>query len=254
MMNALPMKTTSPHPEPSTASGPAVTPSPPAKPVVPQTPGRLVTDAPMRMFHWLFALSFVGAYISADSEHWRLVHVALGYTLAGLLVWRGVYGLVGPRPAQLSTLWRKVSGTRAWLQTVAKTFRAGTPAPWRQGQSLLMGLALVGLLWAVIPLTLTGYATFHEWGDVLGGDVFEDLHEFLGDAYLTGVLVHLALLAWLSFTRRKNQALPMLTGRIPGPGPDLIQNERRWLAALVLASVLAYWVWEVVNRWAMVSG
>ena len=27
-------------------------------------PGRLVTDAPTRMFHWLFALSFVGAYLT----------------------------------------------------------------------------------------------------------------------------------------------------------------------------------------------
>ena len=69
---------TSVHPEPGTASGPAVTPASPAKPMTPQGLGRLVTDAPMRMFHWLFALSFVGAYISADSEHWRLVHVVLG--------------------------------------------------------------------------------------------------------------------------------------------------------------------------------
>jgi hypothetical protein len=40
----------------------------------------------------------------------------------------------------------------------------------------------------------------------------------------------------------------MLTGRIHGPGPDLLKSERRWLAAVVLASVLAYWVWETVNR------
>ena len=45
--------------------------------------GRLVTDAPMRMFHWLFALSFVGAYFTAESEHWRLLHVTLGYAFAG---------------------------------------------------------------------------------------------------------------------------------------------------------------------------
>ena len=246
------------RPEPSVASAKVTT---TATPVKPHGPGRLVTDAPMRMFHGLFALSFVGAYITADSEYWRLVHVVLGYTLAGLLAWRLVYGLVGPRPARLSVLWRKVSGARAWLQTVVNTWRAGgsvrsqasqvgSQIPWRQGQSLLMGLALVALLLAVIPLTVTGYATFHEWGDVLGGDVFEELHEFLGDVYLMGVLVHLALLAWLSFTRRKNQALPMLTGRIPGPGPDLIPNERRWLAVLVLASVLAYWVWELIQRWA----
>jgi hypothetical protein len=41
-------------------------------------PGRLVTDAPTRMFHWLFALSFLGAYLTADGEHWRLLHVTLG--------------------------------------------------------------------------------------------------------------------------------------------------------------------------------
>jgi hypothetical protein len=46
----------------------------------------------------------------------------------------------------------------------------------------------------------------------------------------------------------------MLTGRIPEPGPDLIQNERHWLAALVLAGVLAYWMWELINRWAMAAG
>lgn len=40
------------------------------------------------MFHWLFALSFVGAYLSAESEHWRLLHVTLGYSFAGLLVFR----------------------------------------------------------------------------------------------------------------------------------------------------------------------
>ena len=206
----------------------------------------------MRMFHWLFALSFVGAYISADSEHWRLLHVVLGYTMAGLLVGRLVYGLVGPRPARVSVLWRKVSGTRAWLHGLVASCRAGDPitqVPWRQGQNLLMSGALLGLLVMVIPMTLTGYATFHDWGDVWGGEVFAELHEFLGDLYLMGVLAHLALLGWLSFSRRKNQAMPMLTGRIPGPGPDLVAHERRWLAAVLLVSVCAYWVWEIVNRW-----
>ena len=48
-------------------------------------PVRRITDAPTRMFHWLFALCFVGAYATADGEHWRLLHVTLGYTMAGLV-------------------------------------------------------------------------------------------------------------------------------------------------------------------------
>jgi len=57
-------------------------------------PGRLVTDAPTRMYHWLLALSFVGAYLTADGERWRALHVTLGYTMAGLLAFRVLYGLL----------------------------------------------------------------------------------------------------------------------------------------------------------------
>ena len=231
---------TSSYPEPSAASGPAVTPAPPAKPVAPEGPGRLVTDAPMRMFHWLFALSFVGAYISADSEHWRLVHVVLGYTLAGLLAFRIVYGLVGPRPARFSTMWRKVSGTKAWLKTIQAAWGPGgswQAVVWRQAP--ILGMAM--------SLTLTGYGTFHEWGGDLGVEVFGSLHEFFGNTALSLVLLHLALLAGQSYWRQKNLALPMLTGRLEGRGPDLIAHNRVWLAVLLLLCVLAYIAWEIFS-------
>jgi Cytochrome b(N-terminal)/b6/petB. len=54
-----------------------------------------VVDATTRMLHWLMALSFTAAYITADGERWRLVHVTLGYTLAGLVVARVLWGLFG---------------------------------------------------------------------------------------------------------------------------------------------------------------
>ena len=225
---------------PSTSSAPPQTPSNPA-------PGRLVIDAPMRMFHALFALSFCGAYITADSEHWRLVHVVLGYTLAGMLAFRLVYGLVGPRPARLSTLWRKSSGTWAWLQTVKAALSKGgswQTVAWRQGPILLMAASLTSLLLVVLPLTLSGYGTFHEWGGDVGVEVFEALHEFFGNTALVLVLAHLALLAGQSFWRKKNLALPMLTGRIEGKGPDLVPSNRVWLAAGLLLSVGVYWAWE----------
>jgi cytochrome b len=229
----------------STASAAPQTPSSPA-------PGRLVIDAPMRMFHALFALSFCGAYITADSEYWRLVHVVLGYTLAGMLAFRLVYGLVGPRPARLSTLWRKSSGTWACLQTVKAALSQGgswQTVAWRQGPILLMAASLTSLLMVVLPLTLSGYGTFHEWGGDVGVEVLESLHEFFGNAALTLVLAHLALLAGQSVWRKKNLALPMLTGRIEGNGPDLVPSNRVWLATGLLLSVLGYWGWEIFLSW-----
>ncbi len=86
-----------------------------------------------------------------------------------------------------------------------------------------MGLILV----SIVPLTLSGYAVWDEWG----GEWLEEVHEFFGNAMLMVVLVHVGLIALLSALRRKNQALPMLTGRVPGPGPDLAKHNHRALAA-----------------------
>lgn len=207
------------------------------------TPSRRVTDAPTRMFHWLFALSFLGAYVTADGESWRLLHVTLGYTMAGLLVFRVLYGLLGPRQAGLGLMWRKLAGAPTWLRSLTQS-RSLAGINWRQGQNLLMALAVVALLLMVVPLTLSGYATYNDWGDFLGGDWLEEVHEFFGEAFLFVVLAHLALIAGLSLLRRKNQALPMLTGRIDGKGPDLVQKNRVWLAALLLLAVLAFGAWE----------
>jgi cytochrome b len=190
------------------------------------------------MFHWLFALSFVGAYLTADGERWRLLHVTLGYTLAGLLALRVLYGLFGPRQAGLGQLWRKLAGAPAWLRSFTST--AGLSAiNWRQGQNLLMALAVFALLLMVVPLTLSGYGAYNDWGGWL-----EDVHEFFGEAFLAVVLGHVALIAGLSLLRRKNQALPMLTGRVEGPGPGLVKHNRVWLAVLLLAGVLAFGAWQ----------
>lgn len=204
---------------------------------------RLMIDAPTRMFHWLFALSFLGAYLTADGERWRSLHVTLGYTLAGLLGFRVLYGIFGPREVCLSAMWRRLSGTPTWLKslTISKT-----PASinWRQGQNLLMALAVVALLVIVVPLTLSGYGAYNDWGDFLGGDWISELHEFFGEAFLVVVLAHLGFILGLSVLRRKNQAMPMLTGRVKGSGPNLVQKNRVWLAVMLLLAVLAYTSWE----------
>lgn len=221
-------------------------PSPPAAAFAGSgTPTRRVVDAPTRMFHWLFALCFAGAYLSADGDSWRLLHVTLGYTLAGLFAFRVLYGLLGPRHARLGLMWRKLGSGPAWLRSLPQAL-AISAINWRQGQNLLLALGVVALLLLVLvlPLTLSGYATYNDWGDVLGGEWLADLHGFVGEAMLAVGLAHVALIAALSLLRRKNQAQPMLTGRVDGTGPDLAKRNHAWLAALLLIAVLAYWTWE----------
>ena len=216
---------------------------PPATPqtLSPRPASRRVTDATTRMLHWLMALSFTGAYLTADGDRWQLVHVTLGYTLAGLLVFRVLWGLVGPRQVRLSVLWRKLKGLPVWLKSLPTVNSQATLLPaWRQGENLLMALAVALILAVIIPLTLSGYAFWEGWG----GKWLKHVHEFFGNALLALVLVHIGLIALLSLLRRKNQALPMLTGRVAGLGPDLAKRNYRILAALVLACVMGFWGWQ----------
>lgn len=225
---------TFPSSEPSAAAAGAQT-------RAPRPASRRVTDATTRMLHWLMALSFTGAYLTADGERWRLVHVTLGYTLAGLLVCRVLWGLFGPRQVRLSVLARKLQGLPAWLKSLATVKSLDTLQPaWRQGQNLLMALVVLLILGVIMPLTLSGYAVWDEWG----GEWLENMHEFFGNAMLAVVLAHIGLIAFLSLLRRKNQALPMLTGRAAGPGPDLAKRNHAILAAVLLACVIGFWGWQ----------
>jgi cytochrome b len=154
-----------------------------------------------------------------------------------------VYGLVGPAPARLNLLWRKFASAPLWLRGLLRS--APTATTWRQGQNLAMAGAVLLLLGLTLPLAASGIAAFHEWGETLGlTEVWEEVHEALGEGLLMVVLAHLGLIAVLSLLRRKNVAAPMLTGRVEGVGPDLVRHNRTGLALLLLAAVLAWGAWE----------
>jgi len=201
--------------------------------------GRRVTDAPTRMFHWLFALCFVGAYLTAETEHLRALHVTLGYTLAGLLVFRLLYGVLGPRQASLSVLRNKASTGWLWLRQCPAQLARGH-LNWQPGQNLVLVVSIVAMMLLTLPLTLSGWATFND----LGGEWLGEIHEWAGDTMVLVVLLHLGALLLFSLLRRKNLALPMWRGRTPGQGPDVVRNNRLWLALLIAACTLLYWSWE----------
>jgi len=194
---------------PSTSSAPSTTRS-----AAPRD--RRVTDALIRMSHSLMALSFTLAYVSGDSERWRLVHVSMGYTLAGLLAMRLVYGVVGPASSRLSLLWRRLRGVGAVWRSVRQATRL-SEWPWRAVQNLLLPLSIVAILALILPLALSGHATYEDWGTAWGGewaaDALAEVHEAIGQILLITVLGHLALILVLSLMRRRNLALTMLTGR-----------------------------------------
>ncbi|MGA1285961.1 MAG: cytochrome b/b6 domain-containing protein [Rubrivivax sp.] len=225
------------------ASNPYTPSSAPVASTTPRpVPGRRIVDAPTRTFHALFVLCFAGAYLSGDSEAWRALHVALGYSMAGLLVFRVAYGLIGPRQARLGVMARKTVGVAAWWRDL----RAAGPSALTskstalRGGNLGLALGIVAMLALAVPLLISGWAFYED----LGGEWLAEIHELMGNLMLAGVLAHLGLLLGLSVLARRNRVLPMWNGRTPGPGPDLVQADRRWLAGLMVAALVAWLAWS----------
>jgi cytochrome b len=209
-------------------------------PLVPPT--RRVVDAPTRAFHWLLALSFAGAYITADGERWRLVHVTLGYTVIGLVVARLLWGLVGPKPSRLSTWANKLRGLPTLVRSLWQTGWPGR-AQVETATRVFNTTAIVALMALSLAVTATGYLLFNE----LAGEWLEEVHEVLGNAMLMVVLTHVGLVLVSSLMRGRQQWLSMVTGRVPGRGPDLVKRNLLPLAVLILVAVLSFWTWQWQN-------
>lgn len=202
---------------------------------------RRVNDLATRTFHWLFAFSFLGAYLTADFERLRGVHVTLGYTMLGLLGFRIVWGLIGPKHVRFKLLFGKFSGVREWW---AATRQAPSlwAIDWKRGLNMLMALVVLSLLVLILPLVGSGYLVNND----LGGKFIEGTHEFFGELYLWSVVTHLGLIALISLSRQRNMAAPMLTGQAPGSGPDLVRDELRVWALLLVHGCVSWWLWSLI--------
>lgn len=195
--------------------------------------GILVWDLPVRVFHWLLALSFAGAYVTAESERWRLVHVTLGYTVGGLIVFRLLWGLVGTRHARFASFVRGPAAVLRYLRSLL----SARPEH-HVGHNPAGALAIVALLALGAMLVFTGWSTYNE----VGGDWLEELHEGVANTMLAVVLVHIAAVLLSSRLHHENLVRAMITGRKQGEPTESARRPWRVLGVLLLAAVLAFWV------------
>ncbi len=192
----------------------------------------LVWDAPVRVFHWLMVFSFAGAYLTAESERWRLLHVTLGYTMAGLVAFRIVWGLIGTRHARFSDFVRGPAAVASYVGGILR----GEPKR-HVGHNPLGALAIVALLGLTLAIAASGWAVFND----AGGEWLEGVHEFAANAMLAVVGIHIAGVLLASKLGRENLIGAMFTGRKIGPPEAGVRSAWRSMAMLMLVAVLGFW-------------
>lgn len=195
----------------------------------------LVWDWPVRIGHWLMVAGFTLAWLTAESETFRLVHALAGGTVVAGAAFRLLWGLIGTRHARFTDFVRGPQRVVAYLGSLLKL-----QPEHHAGHNPAGGWAILALL---ALGTLTGISGWAHYND-LGGHWLEEVHEELATAMLLVVIVHLAGVFSGSLAHGENLVRAMLTGRKAGRPDEAIASARPLAAIVLLAWVgaAAWWL------------
>jgi cytochrome b len=198
-----------------------------------------VWDPVVRVFHWGLVAAFATAWLTADEL--QPVHEIAGYTVAGLLAFRIIWGLVGSRYARFAQFLKGPGETLAYLGDMTRgrerRYLGHNPAGAAMIVALLVtlsGTAFTGWLMedearvAMLPAmpSIVAPALADDDGDEreygARGDVegpLKEVHETLANLMLLLAALHVGGVVLASFRHHENLARAMVTGDKRGPGP-----------------------------------
>lgn len=190
----------------------------------------LVWDLPTRLFHWLFAGSFVAAFtigqvVDDDAAAFKL-HMLLGGVMAFMVLLRVVWGFVGSRHARFSAF---VFGPRAVFDYLSRALRGQEThhAGHNPGSSVAIFLMLA------LALGLAGTGALMS----SGGELVEEAHEVLAYLMVATVAAHVAGVVWHTVRHRENLARSMIDGCKVAPADQAVPSTHPLVAAVFLGLV-----------------
>lgn len=189
----------------------------------------LVWDIPTRIGHWLLVAAFIVAFVTGDSEKWRLFHVASGYALGGVLLFRIFWGIAGTRYARFKSFLFSPLAVFSYLGSILK----GKPSHWL-GHNPAGSYAIYMLILLGIATVASGYAVYAE----IGGEWLEEAHEALANGMLAMVVIHVLGVIVSSLLHHENLVRSMITGYKMGKSEESISSGKAYWAVVPIASAI----------------
>ncbi len=171
-----------------------------------------VWDLPTRLFHWSLLALVLVSWFSGGEEDTAFVHRLSGMALAGLIVFRFIWGFAGGEHARFAAFFPDPRAIFAHLKNVA----ARTPER-HLGHNPVGGVAVFLLLASVSACVITGLFSSGEglsgpFVTMFGLDMTE-IHELAFRALQALVALHLLGVVAESWLARDALVPAMITGR-----------------------------------------
>lgn len=218
-----------------------------------------VWDIPIRLFHWLLVLGIIAMWLTADVFDRLGLHMAIGYALIGLIVFRLVWGFIGSDTAKFSQFVRCPRSIITYLRT---------PKPGVMlGHNPLGALSVLAMIVSIIVQLGTGLfandqiyneGPFSDYVSEHMQDLLTEVHEINFYILLGLIALHLAAIAFYQFKKREPLVRAMVTGKRAIKEGEEIQNPNPRFAgpiAFVIAIAISVGAWYLISNQAkMVAG
>lgn len=203
---------------------------------------QLVYDLPMRIFHWLFAGLFVGAFLIAktvdDESPTFVYHMLAGFLLGFVVVLRLVWGFVGAKHSRFSSFALHPKDVTAYFTGIL----TGDKRKWA-GHNPASSWAALIMFGLALGLGVTGYLMANGQKES-----FEDVHELFANGFLVVVLMHVAGIILHSLRHRDGIALSMVDGAKEGVKKEEEIASSRPAVALVFVALVATFTMYLVKN------
>lgn len=144
----------------------------------------------IRLFHWFLAIGFTSAYILGDDENSRNLHYAFGLFVGTLIIFRILYGIIGPKYANFKDF---PLGFRSIVNFIKGYF---SKENFMIGHNPIASIVMILIFVVGLLCSFSGYMLYSKEGAALfttgmNEEFLEEIHEIFANLFLILVGLHI---------------------------------------------------------------
>lgn len=214
----------------------------------------LIWDLPLRLFHWLFAVTVIASWYTSDQDNDLIeLHMQLGYFALGLLIFRIAWGFFGTKHSLFSSFFPTPKRVLLYIKALKNGEINKSSGHNPLGSLMVFMMILLISLQAISGLFINDdvFSSGPYYGSVSKEveQIMMFLHHNVFDLMIAAIVFHLLAIAYYVRIKKQSLILPMISGKKPRSlinVADEIVHSKLWLAIIIAIAVTVFVYWLVV--------
>lgn len=214
-----------------------------------------IWSMPTRVFHFLFALFILIAFITGDEDRLLNYHAVIGYAILILLLFRFSWGVLGPKHSKFKDFPFGKENVKKFLNNIFEDKQKYI------GHNPLASYVMISMLVVCFLAVITGILAFgiQEGKGILSYlnnpffkemELFEAIHEFLSTLFLVLLSAHIGGVISDRILHKKHETLnSIVTGYKMSEDAESIRLNifQKFIAFFFLALLVSFFIFNISN-------